>query len=137
MSFLQMMAACPSQMSIFAFPLKSKYSIEISEAEIRTSTAVPPRATNLQLLNSLKLSPGVYGLPLKFLSCLVGYANQRFKLGMVGCISTAYSSTTLLKSTDQCVFIYSRLKTGALSFQDRVNQVAGDGETPSRNDPHL
>lgn len=35
-SFLQMMAACPSQISIFAFPPKSKYSIEISKSKIES-----------------------------------------------------------------------------------------------------
>ncbi len=66
-----MMAACPSQISIFAFPSKSKYSVEISKSKIHISAAVSPRATKLLLLNLLKLSPGVYGLPFKFLSCLV------------------------------------------------------------------
>lgn len=100
-------------MSIFAFPLKSKYSVEISKSEIRRGTAVPPRATKLQILNSLKLSPGVYGLPLKFVSCLVAYVNQRFKLRMAGCISTANSSINQLQSSNQFVFPNSAYTAGA------------------------
>lgn len=146
-----MMAACPSQMSIFAFPLKSKYSAEISKSEIRTSTAVPPPATKLQILNSLKLSPGVYGVPLKCLSCLMAYANQRFKLRMAGCVSTifftVYGINSLQLHQPTAVFksgcipqfgIYHRRRyTGTLSSPERVNQEAGDGETPFRNDPRL
>jgi len=73
----------------------------------------------------------------------MAYANQRFKHSMVGCISTGYSNFNQLPFSNQFVFQISAYTAGAgmhagtLSLLETVNQEAGDGERPFRNDPRL